>query len=287
MNEFNNHLTRLDFNPSNRLEKDFMPRRPLAEELFVRLAPAFPLVAYVPLVDLSHWNNVTSFKAIKDAGYVGVYLKATESDYYTDPTFSERWRKAADVGLLVGAFHFFRTNKYGGTQADHHLNVIRPLMDSKVYLPSAGDFETNDGYGMGERQARAKAFLDSVQAVQKKKPVIYTSNYLWSSIFGNPAWATNYLGWVAHWTSAPSPLLPVGWNTEMTILWQDGICGVHGWLPPSVPGVEGDCDHDKSYLSLTQLQELAGYVEPPSPGGELEARVARLEAEARVHGWNV
>lgn len=42
------------------------------------------------VVDLSHWDEVDSFEDAKEDGVVGIILKATESNNYFDPTYSQR-----------------------------------------------------------------------------------------------------------------------------------------------------------------------------------------------------
>ena len=58
------------------------------------------------VIDLSHFNNVTDFNAVKADGIVGVIHKATEGHGYTDPTYLSRRSQALAAGLWWGAYHF-------------------------------------------------------------------------------------------------------------------------------------------------------------------------------------
>src|SRR5215471_12132865 len=60
------------------------------------------------VIDLSHWNTVKDFAAVKAAGIVGVIHKCTEGDGYADPTYDNRADAARAAGLLWGAYHFLR-----------------------------------------------------------------------------------------------------------------------------------------------------------------------------------
>ena len=60
------------------------------------------------VVDLSHWDEVDSFKDAKVDGVVGIIHKATESNNYFDPTYNQRKKDALAAGLLWGAYHFLR-----------------------------------------------------------------------------------------------------------------------------------------------------------------------------------
>ena len=63
------------------------------------------------VIDLSHFNTVTSFSDIKSAGVVGIIHKATEYTNWSDPTYASRKPQALAAGLWWGAYHF-------GTNAD-------------------------------------------------------------------------------------------------------------------------------------------------------------------------
>src|ERR1051325_9152774 len=90
------------------------------------------------VIDLSHFNDVTSFSDIKSAGIVGVIHKATEYTNWTDPTYAAPKPQALAAGLWWGAYHF-GTNADGAAQARYFLSVADP--GPQVLL--ALDFEQN------------------------------------------------------------------------------------------------------------------------------------------------
>jgi GH25 family lysozyme M1 (1,4-beta-N-acetylmuramidase) len=92
------------------------------------------------VIDLSHFNIVTSFHQIKSDGIIGVIHKATQSTRFVDAEYADRRRAALSAGLLFGSYHFAAQ---GGpeVQADHHLDIAEST-DLMVL-----DFEPNSQEG--------------------------------------------------------------------------------------------------------------------------------------------
>src|SRR5205085_1856958 len=90
------------------------------------------------VIDLSHFNTVTSFQQVKDAGILGVIHKATQGRNSVDPFYDERRPAALAVGLFWGAYHFGTRGDVNG-QADHFLDVVNPGPTDLLAL----DFEPN------------------------------------------------------------------------------------------------------------------------------------------------
>ena len=74
------------------------------------------------IVDLSHFDDVTDWNAVKSFGILGVINKATEGPGMVDRTYAIRCKPARDHGLLYGSYHFLRPGD-PIAQADHFLDV--------------------------------------------------------------------------------------------------------------------------------------------------------------------
>lgn len=245
------------FNPDQRAPGDFL----LGESFFTRLARSLELIvspqSFVMGVDISHWNSSVDFVAMKAAGFEFVIIKATEGNYYLDPEFQVRWQQALSAGLIVGPYHFFRSNVDGVAQAEYHLNAVHPLMEAtkNKMIPSANDVETADGVSVSLRQTRVLAWNNRVAQEFIRDPLCYSSPYLWSTLCNNmPMDATS---WVAHWTSAALPTWMTGLTTEDRKFWQIGVYPTYSWVP-AVPGVSGSVDVNKFFGTLADLQEFVG-----------------------------
>jgi hypothetical protein len=98
---------------------------------------------------------------------------------------------------------------------------------------------------------------------------MYSSAYLWSSLYGNPAWGGQYYGWVAQWANIDAPsAIPGGWDRSKLLFWQNGIWNDHAWIEPWV-GANPDIDNNLYMGTLAELDDLIGYPAPvPEPPDE-------------------
>ena len=77
------------------------------------------------VVDLSHYDNVTDWDAVKAFGILGVINKATEGPGMVDKTFAIRRGPCAQRDILYAAYHFMRPGD-PLQQAGHFLNATQP-----------------------------------------------------------------------------------------------------------------------------------------------------------------
>lgn len=276
-----------DFNPAARRPGDFeRPKPALKERLrqFLRrsalglfIGPTYPRI-----IDVSHWNTIDNLTLVKASGVVGIIFKATEGVTFVDQLFLAKWREALDLGFFIGVYHFFRSNLSGINQADFYLENTRPLWEATQghIMPGWMDVETADGVSVATRQVRVHDALLQVKA-HRYASGVYSSPYMWSNLIGNVPWMQNFYGWDAHWTSAQTPILPVGWSDRMTKLWQAGVYPKHSWAYP-VQGLQGEVDENYFMGSLGELRTWVGLDQAPTLEDRvaaLEGRVAALEAK--------
>ena len=188
------------------------------------------------VVDISHHNRVTSFAKARDAGIVGVILKATQGTVYVDPTFATNRRRARDAGLLVGAYHF-------GIAGD-------PLAQAEHLVDTAGrdallvlDFEGNpQGHDMSLLEA--EHFVHHIHTLTGRYPGLYSGHTIKEALVraGITSPTQTELSqcwlWIAQYSAAP--LIPKIWSNWTLWQYTDGAAG----QPPHlVPGI-GRCDRD-------------------------------------------
>ena len=176
-------------------------------------------MATVPGIDVSHWDGSIDWPKVRATGQRFIYTKATEANTYQDDTFKANWLGAKSVGILRGAYHFFRCNVDPQKQADYFINYVRTMNDDGE-LPPALDLETNDGVYANKIIPAVKIWLDRVEAAFKRKPIIYTrASFLQQFVVlpggGPPAWANDYPLWLAwypnQYMDGMTPSLPRGW----------------------------------------------------------------------------
>ncbi len=183
------------------------------------------------VLDLSHYNKVSSYAAIRASGIVGVIFKATQGAGMVDSTFTRSVAEARAAGLLIGAYHF-NSGENVNRQVDHFLSVARP--DDKMLL--ALDFEDNRGSNMSLPQARE--FLLETERRVGRKPVLYSGNRV-KDLLGShkdPELGAFRL-WLAQYGPVPWP--QASWQKAWLWQFSDGQVGP---AHPHVPGVSGLVD---------------------------------------------
>lgn len=200
------------------------------------------------VIDMSHFNNVTDFSAVKGDGIVGVIHKATEGLSYIDPLYQMRRSQALAAGLWWGAYHF-ATGDDAVAQAKHFLSVVNPEPTDLIVL----DFEQNTT-GSSMSLAGAEQFVTYVQSATGRWPGLYSGSYI-KGLLGdgqNPTLANCWF-WLSEYGSTAH--VPANWPTWTMWQYTDGAVGPE---PHSVAGV-GNCDRDQFNGEMDGLTRLWGY----------------------------
>lgn len=186
------------------------------------------------VVDLSHHNGDVDLAKARNAGIVGILHKASQGETFADAAYAGNRRKAADAGLLWGAYHF-GTGGDGVTQADFFLDIAAPDEETLLVL----DLEDNpQGPSMDLNTARA--FVTRVAEQTGRFPGLYSGHYI-KALLGaskDPVLAKCWF-WLAQY--GPTAIVPANW--ESWTMWQytDGVLGPE---PRMVPGI-GACDRNR------------------------------------------
>ncbi len=202
------------------------------------------------VIDLSHYNEVTSFADIKASGIVGVIHKATQGTNVVDPTYASRRPQALAAGLWWGAYHFGIEGD-GAAQADYFLSVVNPQPTDLLVL----DFEENGNATMTLQQA--EQFVGEVYKQTGRYPGFY-SDSLAGSLLGQTVNQTLRQCWFWRAEYGASPVVPPTWPTWTMWQYTDGT---HGNGPYQVAGIggTGTCDRDKFNGSMDGLARLWGH----------------------------
>lgn len=194
------------------------------------------------VIDISHYNQVTSFPEIQQSGIVGVIHKATEGTNWSDPTYASRKPQALSAGLLWGAYHF-GVNEDGAAQARYFLSIVNPGPPDLLAL----DFEENPSSQM--TIAQAEQFVTEIYNSTGRYPGFY-SDALAGNLLGasRDSILANCWLWRAEY-AVPAPSVPPTWSTWT--MWQYTESG-------SVPGIGGACDRDTFNGGAAGLAKLWG-----------------------------
>lgn len=211
------------------------------------------------VVDLSHHNTITDFKKAYDWGIRGVIYKATEGVTYVDPTYKAMREKATKVGMLWGAYHFFKPGditaqvKFFLKHADPKEGTLL-VLDHEDQRCSAHD---------------AEVFLRVLETLTGRKGMLY-SGHLIKQQLGNQV--NDYLKTCRLWLAqyGPKAECQATWNDWW--LWQytgDGI----GPTPNDIPGLGNNIDvnsFDGTYEELVDQWVFGEGVSPAHVPGSVD-----------------
>lgn len=235
-------------------------------------------MAYVPGIDVSHWDGKVDWKRVRAAGYRFMFAKATEGNYYKDDTFQPNWTGARQVGILRGAYHFYKPEIDPLVQARYFTDFLAGFDAGE--FPPVLDMEVTTVTEMGATVQvprlkfieAVRKFLQAVEQTTGKKPIVYSNwdilnNYFVGADFKPPAWIFEHILWLAQYpnagAAATAPLMPKGYTRWH--FWQ--------WTERGrVDGIDPNTDVDLNWFngSLADLYKLAGLplpVEDAQTGG--------------------
>jgi lysozyme len=203
-------------------------------------------------IDVSKSQGTVSWPAVKGAGYLFTFVKATDGETYVDPTFEQNWAGAASAGLLRGAYHFFRAEDSVQAQAELFWRTVGENGD----LPLVVDVEQSMGEPSSTLLSNLSELLEQLQQLSGRPPMVYTDPGFWnglgaSHLGGYPLWVADYPP-----AGVLTPTVPVGWT--VWDFWQ-----YYGPLSSNtdyvqVPGVGCPVDLDVFNGSEAALLQWAG-----------------------------
>lgn len=153
----------------------------------------FPLVG----IDISHHQGKINWDKLQTEELSFVIIKATEGGDYKDPAFRDNWENSKRYGYKVGAYHFYRFCKSGKEQAANFIQTV-PVHDDN--LPPMVDLEFGGNCDTSQSKEEVlreiKEFMDTVQSVYRKRPILYATREFYDKFLVNtfeeyPVWIRN------------------------------------------------------------------------------------------------
>ena len=195
------------------------------------------------------------------------FVKATEGTGYTNPYFAGDFASVSAQGMVRGAYHYARPK--AGTasavaQARHFVRVAG-RMQLRGDLPPVLDIERHDGLKPAALISWTRAYLNEVQRLTGRVPIVYTYPAFWRSRMANTTAFTSYPLWIA--TYRAQPILVGGWSTYA--FWQYTDRAV-------VPGMADPVDMSVFNGNNAQLRQLANPLAArPLPVPKISAKLSR------------
>ncbi|WP_158267606.1 glycoside hydrolase family 25 protein [Adhaeribacter arboris] len=193
-------------------------------------------------VDVSRYQTHVKWSEVKKSHIAFVFIKATEGFYGRDRLYQRHWQRTEKVGLIRGAYHFYRANQPAWLQA---LNFITQVEIASGNLPPVLDVE-QAGYATDEElRERVSTWLRWVEWRYGVKPIIYTNYNFYKDYF--EGFFEEYPFWIAHYKVDKLKL--TDYTRKQVKFWQHTDRG-------AVPGIEGRVDCNVFYGSKTALEQL-------------------------------
>lgn len=252
--------------------------------------------------DVSHWKEIPDFALVSPRPLLFI-TKASEAISFVDGKFVTFFEGMKQIGVVRGAFHFFRKAFDATQQAQHFINTIKPYVTAKDILI----LDVEEG---GETAAQLKTWFEVVRAkypnnivlLYSRKnildPILMFLKRLVSNVFGEtadrllfgghplnaiqmttaqreyfksiPTWVAGYPLNPDLYSSIPSFYIPDQARFGPAWLWQYSDKG-------QVAGIQGSVDLnliDPVFLAL-----IDGGVPPPPPnGGTMEDKYFQVTA---------
>ncbi|MFD2362231.1 MULTISPECIES: lysozyme [unclassified Arthrobacter] len=172
-------------------------------------------------LDVSGHQSSVDWQQQWNMGARFAYVKASEGNYYTNPSYSSQYQGARGVGMIRGAYHFAIPNwSSGADQAQYFVRNGGGWTSDGYTMPPVLDFEFNpyegrtiNGFYFGntcydmspsQLQSWVKDFGNTVRSMTGRLPVIYTNTMWWNQCLGDPSGFGDYPLWVAAYPSSPT-----------------------------------------------------------------------------------
>lgn len=194
-------------------------------------------------IDVSSWQGTIDWAKVKASGKTFAIARISDGTYL-DKQFEANWAGIKKVGLVRGAYQFFRPGQDPAVLADIVIGKVGKLGDGD--LPVTCDVEATDGQTAATILSKLTTWMTKVEAGTGKKPIVYTGKYFWNDNVGSTAWGKSWL-WIAAY-GPKCPDLPNGWSDWRFFQYSD---------KGAVSGITGNVDLDVFNGSAADLQALA------------------------------
>lgn len=127
-----------------------------------------------------------------------VVIRATMGDRSSDSRFKENWESVKELGLIAGAYHFYRPDENSILQAK---NFCKNVELKSGDLPPILDIETlPKNQSMDSLKLGLKKWLDYVEDYYGVRPIIYSGEHYYNKFLREEF--KKYKCWIARYTLA-------------------------------------------------------------------------------------
>jgi lysozyme len=243
---------------------DIPDNKPAVSTETAKLSPTWEMVG----IDFSRWQREIDWSLALSQSISFAFIKSSEGTQVIDSQFERNMQETARLGIPRGIYHYFKADKDWKKQADHFASVINAW---DFELEPVMDLESDAGLTKNDLNNVCAKWIPRLEAATGREIMIYTSPGFFDSQLPLTNWAWRKPLWVAHWTKATQPRLPLEWSNHKKtwLYWQhssdkNGLGSQYGVATKNI---------DLNRFNGTRLQFMQRYkltslpspIEPPSP----------------------
>lgn len=192
-------------------------------------------------IDVSHYQADINWDKIANQNIHFAFAKATEGMNHIDTLFCHNWAEMNRVGIVRGAYHFFRPTTSASLQAQNFVDIVEMEYGD---LPPVLDVEVTDGVAEADLIEGIQTWLGIVEAETNITPIIYTNQKFFNKYLAHHF--PNHPIWIARYNSLYEPHLA---GNRAWDFWQYGCRG-------RLDGIDGDVDFNVFKGTLLELEQL-------------------------------
>lgn len=218
------------------------------------------------LIDISGYNAVNDWSAVRGANITGSSIKVTQGNYYLNPLRGGQVNGARGGGVAPGGYHFADSDLSPEVNADYFVDHASALglFDEGSLLPML-DMEDSPGDHIFWNPGNANAFIPAwIRRVRERtgiqKVAVYANLNFFQTILRPGEWADeNVFLWLALYNGDPGDT--GGYNHPRLAIHQHTSDGI----VPGIPNrVDRNCTVNGVRIgALTLGQPSSGGVVPP------------------------
>lgn len=124
-------------------------------------------------IDVSQYNGKINWEEVQQSKYPinFVFIRSSMGLNGKDKRFVYNWEKAKSIGLLCGAYHYYRPNENSTEQFNNFKSTYTYQIGD---LPPVLDIEEMSIYGSENLRKGIQNFIQKIEDHYKVKPIIYS-----------------------------------------------------------------------------------------------------------------
>ena len=225
-------------------------------------------------IDVSKWQGNIDFNKVKAAGVDFVIIRAGYGRYINqkDPYFEQNYKRAKAAGLNVGAYWYSYANSVTDAKAEA-ATCLEVIKGKQFEYPIFFDLEEKTQFVQGKTFCSnlVVAFCDALEKAGYFAGLYISRSPLTQYITAEVQ--KKYTLWVAEYGAK------LNYNGDVG-MWQN----TRSWR---VAGVNGNVDHDYSYIDYPTIIKnggFNGFKKPAAKSAEVKADAGKTEEKKTVAG---